>query len=399
MRETELARDFNLTPVINVAGTMTYLGASIVVPEAIAAMQRILPEFVKMEELQRYASGVIAQLTGAEAGFITASSASAISMVVAGCLTKDNLLAVEKLPDDSLTRNEVLVQAGHLVSYGAPVEQAIRLTGAKCVSIGQATQCAPYHLENSINERTVAAVYVVSHHVVDHGQIPLSLFCQIAHARGVPVIVDAASEYDLQRFLREGADIVIYSGHKFLGGPTSGIVAGKKSLIRHAWLQNRGIARGMKVGKESICGAIAALQAWQTRDHHAVRERETNILRLWAEGLQDLPGIHVSLEADPTDNPLERCKITVYPDRARTTAWDLSQALSAGTLSVIVRDHMAEKGYFYLDPCNLHHGQEVTVLKRIIEELNAALSGDKPAITRFEDRLMQRQQAALLWPD
>lgn len=399
MTNAELARELNLTPVINVAGTMTYLGASIVIPEAIEMMRKILPEFVKMDELQRFASGVIAGLTGAEAGFITASCASGISMAVAGCLTQDNLLAIEQLPSLATPKNEVLIQAGHAVSYGSPVEQAIHLTGARCIKIGQATQCSPYHLEQSINERTAAAVYVVSHHTVDHGQLPLSLFCQIAHEHGVPVIVDAASEYDLQRFLRDGADLVVYSGHKFLGGPTSGIVAGKKSLVRYSWLQNRGIGRGMKVGKESICGTIAALQAWQTRDDQAIRERENQALEVWCHGLEGKTGIRVSREADPTGNPLERCKVAVDPASARISAWDLSHSLAAGKPSIIVRDHLAEKGYFYLDPCNLHEGQEHKVLARIVEELEAAQKAETPKITAFNQYLMQRQQAILRWPD
>ena len=87
----------------------------------------------------------------------------------------------------------------------------------------------------------------------------------------MPVIVDAASEYDLRGFVAAGADIAIYSAHKFLGGLTAGIVAGRKDLVRAAYLQNGGIGRGMKVGKEGIVGAIAALEAWAQRDHAAHR--------------------------------------------------------------------------------------------------------------------------------
>src|SRR6202007_31539 len=111
----------------------------------------------------------------------------------------------------------------------------------------------------------------------------LKQFAAICRAKGVPVIVDAASEYDLKGFLQQGGDIVIFSGHKFLGGPTTGIVAGRKDLVRAAYLQNRGIGRGMKVGKESIAGTIAALEAWGKRDHKAVRARETGYLKLWME--------------------------------------------------------------------------------------------------------------------
>jgi len=48
MKNLELAQQLNLTPMINVSGTMTNLGASIVVPQAIEAMSKILPEFVKI---------------------------------------------------------------------------------------------------------------------------------------------------------------------------------------------------------------------------------------------------------------------------------------------------------------------------------------------------------------
>src|SRR6185437_15732386 len=106
------------------------------------------------------------------------------------------------------------------------------------------------------SDATAAGVFVVSHHVVDYGQVPLKRFAELCHAKGVPVIVDAASEYDLHGFLASGADLVVYSAHKFLGGPTAGIVAGRKSLVRATFLQNCGIGRGMKVGKEGIAGAI-----------------------------------------------------------------------------------------------------------------------------------------------
>ena len=63
----------------------------------------------------------------------------------------------------------------------------------------------------------------MSHHVVQYGQLTLEEVVEIAHAADVPVIVDAASEYDLRGFIARGADIAIYSAHKFLGGATAGI--------------------------------------------------------------------------------------------------------------------------------------------------------------------------------
>ncbi|PYE23976.1 L-seryl-tRNA(Sec) selenium transferase [Rhizobium sp. PP-CC-3A-592] len=395
----DIRTTLGLRPVINVSGTMTSLGASIVVPEAIAAMAAILPHFVEINALQRQASAVIARMTGGEAGFITASCSAGVSLAVAGTITGPDLLAIERLPETNTEKNEVLLQMGHVVSYGAPVDQAIRIAGGKVVMIGQATSTHRYHMENAITERTAAAVYVVSHHVVDYGLLNLKEFVEIAHARGVPVIVDAASEYDLKIFLAQGADIALYSGHKFLGGPTSGIVAGRKDLVRNAFLQNMGIGRGMKVGKESIYGAMAALEAWETRNHAGIRARETGALVLWKETLDGRPGVTALIEPDPTDNPLDRMRVIIDAQEAHITAWDLAAALRSGDQPIIVRDHEVEHRYFYLDPCNLHPGQEHIVATRLAEELDKARASNAMIATPIEDLSRHRFDGMLRWPD
>jgi D-glucosaminate-6-phosphate ammonia-lyase len=392
-RGRDIRRELGLRPIINVSGTMTSLGASIMVPEAVAAMAAIAPEFVEIDHLQRLASKVVARLTGGEAGFITASCASGIAKAVAGAITGDDLLAVERLPDAPGPRSEVLIQVGHMVSYGAPVDQSIRLAGGTVVPVGTVSVAMRYHLENAITERTAAAVYVISHHTVQYGMIALQEFCEVCHARGVPVIVDAASEYDLKGFLAAGADVVIYSGHKFLGGPTTGIVTGKKELVRAAYLQNRGIGRGMKVGKESIAGAMAALEAWEVRDHAGIRAREKAALDLWEAALAPLPGIEATIVPDPTDNPLDRLLVQVLPESGFSGA-SLAAALAAGDPPVMVRDHETERGHFFLDPCNLHPGEAEVVARRLVETIR----GSNEA--RFETGDRNGGVARLLrWPD
>ncbi|EJN06304.1 aminotransferase class V-fold PLP-dependent enzyme [Phyllobacterium sp. YR531] len=396
---TDIRASRGLRPVINVSGTMTALGASIVVREAVAAMTAILPEFVEINDLHKIASPVIARLTGGEAGFITASCSAGITLAVAAAMTGNDLAAIERLPDATGLKNEVIIQTGHVVSYGAPVDQGIRMAGAKAILIGQATSCYPYHLDGAINEHTAAAVFVVSHHTVQYGLIALKQFAEVCHARGVPVIVDAASEYDLKIFLEQGADIALYSSHKFLGGPTGGIVAGKKQLVRDAFLQNRGIGRGMKIGKESILGTIAALEAWEKRDHAAIRERETGYLNLWKQTLTGKPGVTAQIEADPTHNPLDRLRVTINPQETHITAWDFADALAGGSRPVIVRDHEAEHGYFYLDPCNLHPGEEAIVASRLEEELNKARASNAIIASPYEERYQARIDALMRWPD
>jgi L-seryl-tRNA(Ser) seleniumtransferase len=388
-----------LRPIINVSGTMTALGASIAVPEAIAATTAILPEFVEINDLHRLASRTIARLTGAEAGFVTASCAAGITLAVAACMTGADLARIERLPNPAGMRARVPIMLGHMVGYGAPVEQAIRLAGATVVPFGQATSVKPYQLEAVLDDQTACALYVVSHHCVGYGQLPLDEFAAICRSRNVPVVVDAASEYDLRGFLAAGADLVCYSAHKFLGGPTAGIVGGRKDLVRATFLQNMGIGRGMKVGKESILGTIAALEAWERRDHAAVRRIEQAALDLWRERLAGIAGLVATIEPDPTHNPLDRLKVSIDPAPANITAWELADRLGAGSPPVIVRDHEVEHGYFYLDPCNLHPGEASVVAERIVAEMATArarpAANHEPASAR-----RQRRSARLLaWPD
>lgn len=393
-RNQTIRERLGLRPIINVSGTMTALGASIIVPEAIRAMAEIAPQFVEMDDLHRTASKVVARLTGGEAGFITASCASGISLAIAGAMTGPNLLAIEQLPDLAVgLKDEVIVQIGHMVSFGGNIDQAIRLCGGKVVPAGTVSVVNDYHVADAITERTAAGLYVVSHHTVQYGMLSLAEFAQICRAKGVPVIVDAASEYDLQGFLKQGADIVIYSGHKFLGGPTTGIVAGRKDLVRAAFLQNRGIGRGMKVGKESIAGVIAALEAWENRDHEGIRRRESAALALWQETLSGRPGITAEIVPDPTGNPLDRLYVTVAPESGYTAA-GLAKALSLAEPPIIVRNHEVERGHFFLDPCNLHH-EEAEI---VAAGLKSVLAADpKPDYALMIPRKDSR--TALNWPD
>lgn len=401
----EIRSRFGLRPVINASGTMTGLGASSVGAPVIDAVAQVLPQFVEIDDLQRKASAVIAEACGSEAGYVTASCSAAITLTIAAAMTGDDLGLIERLPDTSgmpSLRNEVVIQTGHLVNYGAPVDQAIRLSGARVVPVGAATEAHGYQLNTAITERTAAALYVVSHHTVQFGLIPFEEFVAVAHAKGVPVIVDAASEYDLKRFVAAGADLALYSAHKFLGGLTAGIVAGKKALVRAAYFQNGGIGRGMKVGKEGIVGAIVALEQWRQRDHVAIRARERGYLTLWRETLNRCEGVWAEIDADPTGNPLDRLKLHIDPKVARISAWDLADALARapeGDAPVIVRDHEAELHFFFLDPCNLHAGEEQIVLARILAELERAHVASEPIVTPFYQRDARRLAARGNWPD
>ena len=382
-----------LRPIINASGTMTALGASIMLPEVIKAMAEVATEFVEMDDLQRIASQAIARLTGAEAGFVASSAAGGIILSIAAAMTGSRLLAIERLPLDTTgLKTEVIMQYGHNASYGNSIDQAIRIAGGTPVFAGSVSSCQPYQVEEAITDNTAAGFYTVAHSTISYGMLTLKEFAAICHAKGVPVIVDAAAEYDLRRFIAEGADVAIYSGHKFLGGPTSGVVAGRKDLIRAGYLQNRGIGRGMKVGKESIVGLIAALEAWEVRDHAGIKAKETAVIELWRAALGGLKGIEIRVSPDSTDNPVDRLEVRVRPESG-FTAYGLVAALAASDPPIMVRGHQAEQGRFWMDPCNLHPGEAEAVAQR----LTAILGADRPANAMA---VPSKSTAGMLkWPD
>lgn len=369
----------DLKPVINAAGTMTALGAAAANREAIEAAAAILTRAVDMSELHGAASLAIAQATGAEAGCVTACAAAGISVAVAAAMTGDDLARIERLPDTGGLKNEVVLQKGHNCHFSGEIAQMVRLAGASVVEIGAVNRARGYQLEGALGERTAAALYVVSHQTSQAGMIGLEEFCAICQARGVPVLVDAAAEYDLQGFLARGADLAIYSAHKFLGGLTAGIIAGREDLVRACTLQECGIGRAMKVGKEGIASTIAVLRRWQALDKEALWRRETARAARAAGKLQDIAGLAVSLEADPTGNPVTRVRIEVDAAHTGIDAGALSLGLAAGNPAVHVRAHDSDPGSILLDPCNLSDADMDHVCRCIAESVAASRSGIAPA--------------------
>ena len=200
---------------------------------------------------------------------------------------------------------------------------------------------------------------------------PWTSSSSLCRAHGVPAIVDMASEYDLTGPVALGASAEIYSGHKFLSGVTSGIIAGASDLIRATYLQHRGIGRTMKAGKESVVGAMAALEVWERRDHAAARRAEearVDALDARARGYPRPSPLRA--HADWTGNPITRVRIarlrsSRVPDSMPGT---LADRLAARTPRIMVRDDLIERQEIYLDPCNLTDEEAAAVAAAIREE-------------------------------
>ena len=368
-QDLDFYQKYKLKPVLNAAGTMTSIGASRIGPEAVNAIEEIANKFVIIDELQAHASKVIAKATGGKGGFITSCSAAGVSMAVAACMTKDDLSRIEKLPDVSGMKSIVVMQKGHNVNYGAIIDQAVRLTGATVFEIGGATETNVYQLEGALkaNKNIVAALFVQSHHCALENMISLKEFCSICKKYNVPVIADMASEYDLRVIKTFGVDIAIYSTHKFIGGTTGGILAAKTlNLVRNAYYQNKGIARTMKIGKENIIGAIAAINAWLKRNHKKDQKIYQDNINIWQQGLKDIKGINLEVIHDWTNNPIDRLRIIVNPKLTKIYAWELASRLrTEGKYSIYVREQFIEKQKIDLDPCNLTFDESKILVESI----------------------------------
>src|SRR5262249_11841952 len=131
------------------------------------------------------------------------------------------------------------------------------------------------------------------------GQIKMADFIKIGKERGIPTMNDAASDAtpmdNLWKYTQAGFDIGIFSSGKALRGPQeSGLLLGRKDLIEASYPAMSpfgGIGRGMKVGKEELCGLLAAVERYLKVDHQAeYRELETRVTSIRG-ALKDLKGI------------------------------------------------------------------------------------------------------------
>jgi L-seryl-tRNA(Ser) seleniumtransferase len=278
------------------------------------------------------------------------------------------------------------MQMGHSVDYGAPVTQGIRLAGAQVKLVGTINGTARNLLAASFGPSTVAAMYVISHHTAQFGCVPLEAFVETAHAAGVPVVVDmAAEEHMLPKVIASGADIVVASGHKHFRAPTSGIMAGKLHLMQAAYAQNRGIGRGMKIGKEGIIGLMVALEEWAKGYYRQQQEAEKQRMQRMVTRLAGLPGLRATAEwPSPDPFPIMRTKITVDPEGAGLTAMALTQLLAEGEPTVRVRAHHAEEGYFLIDPFNLSDADADFICQRIIEVMGLPAETKQRTVAQLE---------------
>jgi L-seryl-tRNA(Ser) seleniumtransferase len=311
----------------------------------------------------------------------------------------------ERIPNG---RYKVVIHRCQRIGY----DFAIRQVGVELVEIGptraeakeRATQ--PDELAAVLDDRTAAVFYVAgSPHAA--GALPLEKVVEIAHAHGVPVIVDGAAQLppaeNLWRFAGQGgpapwsqalydlgvpeapsappgpitsagADLAVFSGGKGLCGPqSSGLILGRADLIRAIARQaspNALIGRPMKVGKEEICGLVAAVEWYLSLDYVALAAQYESQVRHVVDAVQELPGV-TAARAWPNEagQPLPRALIRLDAG-APLTRDALQQRLRAGDPPIELSDAGADG--VYVNPQTLRDGDEIFVADALRSAVEAA---------------------------
>jgi L-seryl-tRNA(Ser) seleniumtransferase len=240
---------------------------------------------------------------------ISCGAASAITVATAACVVSGDREKLRRLPDTAGLKNEVILQKSHRSGYEAQIE----VTGARLVWVESMSD-----LERAINERTAMLFFL--NKADPNGEIKSADWIRIGRERKVPTFNDAAADVPpkerLSAYVKDGFDLVAFSGGKGLLGPqNSGLLLGRKDLVdaaQHAISPHGGIGRGMKVGKEEIMGLLAAVERYLSVDHAAeyqlLEKRVAHILDALSKirgvtAVRDVPVIanqvpHVILEWD-----------------------------------------------------------------------------------------------------
>jgi L-seryl-tRNA(Ser) seleniumtransferase len=305
------------SPVINATGVVihTNLGRSPLAVQAILAMEKA-SGYCDLEidlatgergSRQAHVEELVARVTGAEAALACNNNAGAVLLVLSA-------LAGGR---------EVIVSRGELVEIGGSfrVPEIMEQSGARLVETGTTNRTRLVDYERAITTETavILKVHPSNYRMVGFVESVTHRDLQaLAHSRGIPVVYDCGSgllvrlpgvdlgdEPLIPEIVSSGCDVVTFSGDKLLGGPQTGIIAGRAALL--ARLKRHPLARALRPDKTTL----AALSA---------------TLRIYAFGrpLEDIPVLEMLLR--PSEK-LERM--------ARSLAGLLQEAVPGGRYAVL----------------------------------------------------------------
>ncbi|MFP6576752.1 MAG: L-seryl-tRNA(Sec) selenium transferase [Pirellulaceae bacterium] len=286
-----------LRPVVNATGILlhTGLGRAPLAAEAIEAMGEIAAGYASVEldltsgqrsQRMRAVVPLLKELTGAEAAAVVNNNAGAtlltLSAVAAG--------------------KEVIVSRGQLVEIGGSyrLPDVMQASGAQLKEIGTTNKTRLADYENAIGPDTGALLQVhTSNYVIAGFSESTSLpdLVSLGQQHQLPVIDDIGSGalIDFQKFgiqneptvagsIRAGADLVLFSGDKLLGGPQCGIIVGRQRWIEK--ITKHPLMRALRVDKVTLAGLRATLQLYRDPETACQRVPLLTLLNTSIENLR-----------------------------------------------------------------------------------------------------------------
>lgn len=294
--KVKLKYSLSLKKVINGTGIVihTNLGRSLVSEQIKDDLFSIATRYSNLEydiengeRGSRYThlTDIIKRLTGAEDVLVVNNNASAVLLSL-------NTLAKEK---------EVIVSRGELVEVGGSfrIPSIMELSGAKLNEVGSTNKTHLKDYEESINENTgaIMKVHTSNYKILGFTEsVEVDKLSNLSKKYNVPLIEDLGSGVfiDLSKYglsyeptvldsLKNGVDIVTFSGDKLLGGVQAGIIVGKKEYIQK--MEKNQLTRALRVDKLTICALEATLRMYLDEEN-AIKNIPT--LRMLTYSIQEL---------------------------------------------------------------------------------------------------------------